>query len=83
MVVTAYKLTWFKSFMASPSVFQKQPMRFFCDNQAALHIASNLVFHERTKNIEVDCHYMREQLLTGNITTYFIRSSQQLTDLFI
>ncbi|KAK3000389.1 hypothetical protein RJ639_022344 [Escallonia herrerae] len=79
MAVTTCELTWLKSFLLSLGIYHDRPMRLFCDNQAALYIASNPVFHERTKHIEMDCHYVKEQLLAGNISTTHVRTAQQLT----
>ncbi|KAK3012732.1 hypothetical protein RJ639_009565 [Escallonia herrerae] len=82
MAVTTCELTWLKSFLLSLGVHHDRPMRLFCDNQTALHIASNPVFHERTKHIEIDCHYVREQLLAGNISTAHVLTAQQVADIF-
>jgi len=52
------KLVWLKSLLANLGCSCITLMTFFYDNQASMHIAFNLVFLERTKNIEVDCHYI-------------------------
>ena len=57
-------------------------MKLICDNHTALHITSNPIFHERTKNIKVDCHFIREKIASRCMATNFVNSNDQLTDIF-
>ena len=58
MALARCKLVWLKSLLANLCCSCITLMTFFYDNQASMHIAFNLVFLERTKNIKVDCHYI-------------------------
>ncbi|KAH9769815.1 hypothetical protein KPL71_012150 [Citrus sinensis] len=82
MAVTSCELTLLKALLKSLDVSYFLPMHFYCDSQAVLHITTNPVFHERTKHIEIDCHYVRDQIHAGNITVSHVCTYEQLADIF-
>ena len=74
MAAAACELTWLRYLLQQLRLGDIRGTKLICDNQAAMHIASNPVFHERTKHIEIDCHFVREKVLSGEITTDFVKS---------
>ena len=59
------ELAWLSRLLYEFSIPDIASIPVKCDNQTAIYIAKNPVFHERTKHIELDCHFVREKLLTG------------------
>jgi hypothetical protein len=82
MANASSEVVWLRRLLSSLCVPQEKPTTLYCDNQAALHIAANPVFHERTKHIEIYCHFVRERIAEGILQPKFIHSSQQLADIF-
>ncbi|KAK9055837.1 hypothetical protein SSX86_026922 [Deinandra increscens subsp. villosa] len=76
------ELAWLTRLLTELGVPDIVPVPLKCDSQAAIHIAKNPVFHERTKHIELDCHYVREKVQDGLIALTHIPTVSQLADVF-
>ena len=82
MVHATSEVIWLRRLLTHLQVKCDSPTVLHCDNRAAIHLASNPVFHERTKHIEVDCHFIREFLVKGIIATAHIPTKSQQADIF-
>nr|XP_040251382.1 uncharacterized mitochondrial protein AtMg00810-like [Aegilops tauschii subsp. strangulata] len=52
----------------------------YCDNVSAVYLSANPVHHRRTKHIELDIHFVREQVALGRVRVLHVPTSQQFVD---
>jgi hypothetical protein len=82
LALTCCELMWLSSLLKDFWIPHPQIALLLCDNQFALHIATNPIYHKRTKYIEIDCHLIREKIQLGLIRTLHVSSQNQLADIF-
>ena len=67
IATTTSELVWLQQLLLDFGIQINTPMPLFFNNQAAIHTASNPTFHEHTKHIEIDCHFVRDCIATGSL----------------
>ncbi|CAJ2657635.1 unnamed protein product [Trifolium pratense] len=75
------ELQWLSYLLRDLQVHTDKLPALYCDSQSALHIATNPVFHERTKHLDIDCHIVRERLQEGLMKLLPISGYNQLADI--
>jgi hypothetical protein len=81
MTKACCELTWLCHLLRDLGILHQESALLYCDNKASLHIAANPVFHWRTRHIEMDCHFIRDKIQDGSITTRHVDSEHQLANI--
>ena len=68
---------WIQRLLRELGVELENPIKMFCDNQAAISIAKNSVHHDRTKHIEIDRHFISEKIEKEIIQLVYIPTKSQ------
>jgi transposase InsO family protein len=74
------EVLWIKKFMEELKVSSPTPIKVYCDNKAAISIAHNPVLHDRTKHVEVDKHFIKEKIDSGEICMSYVPTTSQVAD---
>ena len=81
MAATTCELLWLSFLLKDLHIEVQLPITLFCDNKSAQQIAANPCYHDRTKHLDIDCHFTRDKIQEGFLQTAFIPTHLQLADL--
>ncbi|GKV16510.1 hypothetical protein SLEP1_g27143 [Rubroshorea leprosula] len=71
---------WLKGLVSDLGVEQNE-MMVFCDSQSAIHLMKNMMYHERTKHIQVQYHFVWEVISNGDVLVEKISTDENPTDM--
>jgi hypothetical protein len=55
----------------------------YCDDQSYVKILENLVFHDRSKHIEIKHYILRDKVRRGEVVLQYISTDEQIGDILV
>lgn len=74
------KTNWVMNLLRELRVSLPAPPTVYCDNVGTTYLCRNPVFHSRMKHIDIDFHFVREQVQQKLIDIQHIHSADQVAD---
>lgn len=82
MASATCEILWILKILDDLKIKINLPISLMCDNKSAIQTAANPVFHERTKHLEIDIHFIREKIRSCVIKNVKVKSANQVADIF-
>ncbi|XP_051115788.1 uncharacterized mitochondrial protein AtMg00810-like [Andrographis paniculata] len=76
------ELLWLRRLLTDLGAPQPSSTALHCDSQSAMKMTHNDTFHERTKHIELECHFIRQHVVNGVAHLIPVSSEDQTADIF-
>eukprot|EP00253_Pinus_taeda_P008121 PITA_08121 len=79
--MTSCEALWLQKLFNELFGFTLDTTVILCDNQSGICLLENLVFHDRSKHINIRYHYIRDMVQQGAIRLQHIDTDQQVADI--
>ncbi len=82
VTIVACETIWLQKLLSNLGQLVDVHVVIYCDNISSILLANNLVYHVRTKHIEVHYHFIREKALVREINLIHVNIENQVVDIF-
>jgi hypothetical protein len=79
--VAIHEAMWLHKFLAEIFDLELEPTLIHCDNQSCMKLTKNIVFHDRSKHIEIKYHYIWDMVQRGVVELQYISMDEKIVDI--
>jgi hypothetical protein len=80
--IIACEVVWLEKILSNLGLSVDVPIIIYCDNISSIILVNNLIYHAKTKHIEVHYHFIREKVLAKEIDLIDVSTKDQVVDIF-
>jgi hypothetical protein len=80
--VAVREVVWLRKLLTNLFENKMDPTTIHCDNQSCVKLSENLVFHDKSKHIEIKYHYIRDMVQRKTVHVQYISTHEQIVDIF-
>ena len=77
---TVNQAIWIRKILADLHMKQNEPTQIHVDNQAAIAISNDSVFHGKTKHFKIKLYHLREEQKDGEVKLLYCKIEDQIAD---
>ena len=72
---------WLRKLLVNLFGQELKPTVIYCENQSCIQLFENLVFHDRSKHIEIRYHFIQDYVQRGAVSLQYISTNEQVADI--
>jgi hypothetical protein len=80
--VAVREAVWLRKLLTYLFDHEMDPTIIHCDNQSCVNLSKNLLFHNRSKHIEIKYHYIRDMVQRKAVHVQYLPAHEQIADIF-
>jgi hypothetical protein len=72
---------WLRQLFSEIGILLPTTSTLFIDNQSALSLTRDVMFHQRTKHIDIQYHFLRDHVISGTLSTAYCPTAEMIADI--
>ena len=79
--IASCEAIWLRKHLVNLLKEKMEAVNILCDNKSCIKLSENPVFHDRSKHIDIRCHFIRDCVQSGVVQLQYTQTGKQVVDI--